>query len=396
VDFRPLRQKDFRLVWLSGAVTMLGSVFTMTALPLQIAAITRSPLAVGAVGVVELVPAIVFGLYGGVLADRFDRRNIALVTEVALAVVVALLLINPGNLALLFGSAAAVAAIYGLQQPALEAMIPRLVPRDQLVAAGGLLGLRWGVGGIFAPAAAGIVIATAGVTAAFAFDLVTFAVSVALLARVRAVPTAADAEWPSFVEGARYVAGRPDLIGTYLVDFAATLLALPTALFPFLAADKPWAVGFFYSASALGVLVAATTGGWTSRVTRHGRLVLLAAALVGVAMIGAGISDNVWLIVAFLALAGAANWLGDTFRSAIWNSTIPDELRGRLAGVEMFVGSVGPALGDLRAGVMAARFGIGKTVVIGGVACLSSVGVLTAALPSLWRYESRERQPDEV
>lgn len=389
MDLRPLRQKDFRLVWWSGAVTMLGTVFTMTAVPLQIAAITGSPLAVGAVGVVELLPSIAFGLYGGVLADRFDRRTIALVTEVALAAVVALLMVNPTSLVFLFGSAAVAAALQGVQQPALEAMIPRLVPRDQLVAAGGLLGLRWGVGGIFAPAAAGIVITTAGVTAAFAFDLVTFAVSVALLARVRAVPTAADAEWPRFVDGARYVAGRPDLIGTYLVDLAATVLALPTALFPFLAADRPWAVGFLYSASALGVLVAATTGGWTSRVTRHGRWVLVAAALVGVAMIGVAVSRDIWFAVAFLALAGAANWLGDTFRGAIWNSTIPDELRGRLAGVEMLVGSVGPALGDLRAGAMAARFGIRKTVAIGGVACLSSAGVLTAALPSLWRYEDQ-------
>jgi MFS family permease len=386
-----LRQKDFRLVWLSGAVTMLGTVFTMTAVPLQIAAITGSPLAVGAVGVVELLPSIAFGLYGGVLADRFDRRTIALVTEVALAAVVALLLVDPTSLVFLFGSAAVAAAIQGLQQPALDAMIPRLVPRDQLVAAGGLLGLRWGVGGIFAPAAAGIVITTAGVTTAFAFDLMTFAVSVALLARVRAVPAAADAEWPRFVDGARYVAGRPDLIGTYLVDLAATVLALPTALFPFLAADRPWAVGFLYSASALGVLVAATTGGWTSRVIRHGRWVLLAAALVGVAMIGVAVSRDIWFAVAFLALAGAANWLGDTFRGAIWNSTIPDELRGRLAGVEMLVGSVGPALGDLRAGAMATRFGIRKTVAIGGVACLSSAGVLTAALPSLWRYEDQLR-----
>ena len=389
MDLRPLRQKDFRLVWWSGAVTMLGTVFTMTAVPLQIAAITGSPLAVGAVGVVELLPSIAFGLYGGVLADRFDRRTIALVTEVALAAVVALLMVNPTSLVFLFGSAAVAAALQGVQQPALEAMIPRLVPRDQLVAAGGLLGLRWGVGGIFAPAAAGIVITTAGVTAAFAFDLVTFAVSVALLARVRAVPTAADAEWPRFVDGARYVAGRPDLIGTYLVDLAATVLALPTALFPFLAADRPWAVGFLYSASALGVLVAATTGGWTGRITRHGRWVLVAAALVGVAMIGVAVSRDIWFAVAFLALAGAANWLGDTFRGAIWNSTIPDELRGRLAGVEMLVGSVGPALGDLRAGAMAARFGIRKTVAIGGVACLSSAGVLTAALPSLWRYEDQ-------
>ncbi|WP_369185089.1 MFS transporter [Streptomyces sp. Y1] len=390
--------RDFRLTWTSGTVTLLGSIFTMTAIPLQIAHLTDSPLAVGAVGAVELLPAIVFGLYGGVLADRADRRTVALATEIALAALTALLLANAllGAPAVwpLYVAAGVAAALQGVQQPSVEAMVPRLVPHEQLVAAGSLLSLRWSIAGVAGPAAAGLLIAGAGVRAAYLVDLATFLVSIALLARVRPVPSERDAEAPvlrEFVDGARYAAGRPDLLGTYLADLAATVFALPTALFPFLAEelDAVWALGLLYSAAAAGSLLAAATGGWTDRVHRHGRLVLLAAAVVGAATAGAALAPGLWAVLLCLAVAGAANWAGDTFRSAIWNQSIPDELRGRAAGLEMLIGSAGPALGDLRAGGLAARQGIRAALRTGGLLCLGSSAVLSAALPSLWRYDAR-------
>ncbi|MFJ9696952.1 MFS transporter [Kitasatospora sp. NPDC101183] len=390
--------RDFRLTWTSGTVTMLGSIFTMTAIPLQIAHLTSSPLAVGAVGAVELVPAVLFGLYGGVLADRADRRTVALVTEVALAALSALLLANAllGTPAVwpLYAAAGVAAALQGIQQPSLDAMIPRLVPHEQLVAAGALLSLRGSIATVAAPAAAGLLIAGAGVPAAFLVDLATFLVSIALLARVRPVPSERDAESPQlgeFVEGARYAARRPDLVGTYLADLAATVFALPTALFPFLAQelDAVWALGLLYSSAAVGSLLAAATGGWTERVHRHGRLVLLSVALVGAATATAAVAPGLWAVLLCLTVAGAAHWIGDTFRSAIWNQSIPDELRGRAAGLEMLIGSAGPALGDLRAGGLAARQGILAALRTGGLLCLGSAAVLPAAFPALWRYDQR-------
>ncbi|MFJ7910887.1 MFS transporter [Kitasatospora sp. NPDC096204] len=391
--------RDFRLTWTSGTVTLLGSIFTMTAIPLQIADLTGSPLAVGAVGAVELVPTVLFGLYGGVLADRADRRTVALVTEVALAALSALLLVNAllGTPAVwpLYLAAGLAAALQGLQQPSVEAMVPRLVPRDQLVAAGALLSLRWSVGGVAAPAAAGLLIATAGVPAAYLVDLGTFLLSTALLARVRPVPSARDAEAPrlaEFLDGARYAARRPDLIGTYLADLAATVFALPTALFPFLAAelDATWALGLLYSAGAVGALIAAATGGWAERVHRHGRLVLLSAALVGAATAAAAFAPALWAVLLCLTVAGGAHWVGDTFRSAIWNQSVPDGLRGRAAGLEMLIGSAGPALGDLRAGGLAARQGIRAALRTGGLLCLGSSAALSAALPALWHFDRRD------
>ncbi|MEV7357838.1 MFS transporter [Kitasatospora sp. NPDC091276] len=402
--------RDFRLTWTAGTVTLLGSVLTMTAIPLQIADLTGSPLAVGAVGAVELLPTIVFGLYGGVLADRADRRTVALVTELALAALSALLLANAllGTPALwpLYAAAGLAAALQGLQQPSAEAMIPRLVPPDQLVAAGNLLSLRWSIAGLAGPATAGLLIATAGVPAAYLVDLGTFLVSIALLARVRPVPSQRDAEAPrlrEFVDGARYAARRPDLLGTYLADLAATVCALPTALFPFLAQelDAVWALGLLYSAAAAGGLLAAATGGWTERVHRHGRLVLLCAALVGAATAAASIAPGLWAVLLCLLVAGGANQIGDTFRSAIWNQSIPDELRGRAAGLEMLIGSAGPALGDLRAGGLAARQGIRVALRTGGLLCLAGTAALSAALPALWRYDQRDQlntpdQPDQL
>ncbi|MER6298263.1 MFS transporter [Kitasatospora sp. NPDC001539] len=396
--------RDFRLTWTSGAVTLLGSIFTMTAIPLQIAELTHSPLAVGAVGAVELVPTVLFGLYGGVLADRADRRTVVLLTEVALAGLSALLLVNAllGAPAVwpLYLAAGLTAAVHGLQQPSVEAMVPRLVPHDQLVAAGVLLSLRWSIGGVAGPAAAGLLIATAGVPAAYLLDLATFLLSIALLAQVRPVPSERDAETPrlrEFTDGVRYAARRPDLVGTYLADLAATVFALPTALFPFLAQklDSLWALGPLYSATATGSLIAAATGGWTERVHRHGRLVLLSAAVVGAATAAAAFAPGLWAVLLCLVLTGAAHWVGDTFRGAIWNQSIPDELRGRAAGLEMLIGSAGPALGDLRAGGLAARQGVRAALRTGGLLCLGSSAVLSAALPALWRYDRRDHRSNE-
>ncbi|GAA1988529.1 MFS transporter [Nocardiopsis rhodophaea] len=400
IDLGPLRDsRDFRLVWTSGVVTLIGSMFTMVALPLQIADTTGSPWAVGLIGAVELVPMVVFGLYGGVLADRFDRRAMALATELALGVLSLALLANTlldaPLLWPLYAAAGCAAALQGLQQPSLEAMVPRLVPHEQLTDAGALTSLRWSVGGVVGPALAGLVVTAGGFAAAYAVDVATFAISLLLLWRLRPVPTA-DGATPApalreIAEGLAYAWSRPDLLGTYLADMAATVLAVPTALFPFLASelDAPWALGLLYAASGAGALLAAATGGWTGRVHHHGRMVLLAGAAVGAATAAAAVVGGLWAVIILLAVAGAAGWVGDVFRTTMWNASIPDRLRGRLAGVELLIGAAGPAAGDLRAGGTAARFGIKAAMWSGGLVCLGSVGVLTAALPALWRYDDR-------
>ncbi|MEU4995097.1 MFS transporter [Streptomyces sp. NPDC021622] len=397
-DLSPWRStRDFRLLWVQGLVTNFGSFMALVALPLQIKELTDSPLAVGAMGAVELVPLIVFGLYGGALADAVDRRKVILLTEAGLGLLAAILLVNAllpePMLWPLYVVAAGVSALAGLQRPALDSLMARIVPHDQLTAAAALNSLRWNVGAIAGPSLAGLVVAFAGHASAYAVTVVGFAVSVALCARIAPAPAAHDAEKPSLrglAEGARYAWSRPVLLGTYAIDMAAMFFAFPNTIFPFLAEDldAEWSLGLMYAAGAIGSLLLSLTSGWTSRVRRHGLLVVFGAAGWGLAITAAGWFSNVWLVLACLALAGAGDMLSGLGRSTIWNQTIPDELRGRLAGIEVLSYSVGPQLGQVRAGAAAGWTGTRTAVWSGGLACVAAVGALTAALPKLVSYDA--------
>ncbi|MFE7192502.1 MFS transporter [Kitasatospora sp. NPDC057541] len=398
-DLSPWRSsRDFRLLWLSGCVTSFGSFLTYVAVPLQIKDLTGSSLAVGLVGAFELVPLIVFGLWGGALADALDRRRLVLFAEAALGLLSVLLLAN----ALLptpvlwpvYLVAALVAAADGLQRPSLDALTPRVVRHDQLAAAFALNSLYRNVGSVAGPALAGVVVTFAGVQTAYALDVATFGASLLLLARIRAVPPPTGAEKPSVravLTGIRYAWSRKDLLGTYAIDLCAMLFAFPVAIFPFLASElhADWALGPMYAASAVGAIVVSMTSGWTSRVHRHGRLLLAAALGWGAAIALAGLADSVWPVLFCLALAGGADEVSGIARSTLWNQSIPDELRGRMAGVELLSYSVGPQLGQVRAGGMAGVVGVRASVWIGGVACVVGVLALATALPRLLSYDDR-------
>ncbi|WP_435599674.1 MFS transporter [Streptomyces sp. C10-9-1] len=398
-DLSPWRSSpDFRLLWVQGLITNFGSFMALVALPLQIKELTGSPLAVGAMGAVELVPLVVFGLYGGALADAVDRRRLILWTEAGLGFLALVLLVNallPQPLLWpLYLVAAGVSALAGLQRPALDSLLARIVPHEQLTAAAALNALRWQLGAIAGPALAGLVVAYAGHGTAYAVTVAGFAVSVLLCLRLSPAPPAPGAGRPSLrgiAQGARYAWSRPVLLGTYAVDLAAMFFAFPNAIFPFLAdeLDAEWSLGLMYAAGSVGSVLLGLTSGWTSRVRRHGLLVVLGAAGWGAAVFAAGRFDEVWLVLLCLAVAGAGDMLSGLGRSTIWNQTVPEELRGRLAGIEVLSYSVGPQLGQVRAGAMAGWTGTRPAVWSGGLACVVSVGLLAAALPKLLTYDAR-------
>ncbi|MFD5846126.1 MFS transporter [Streptomyces chartreusis] len=401
-DLAPWRASaDFRRLWLAGLVTTFGSFLTFVALPVQIKELTGSAAAVGAIGAVELVPLIVFGLYGGALADALDKRKLILWTEAGQAVLSAALLVNAllptPAIWPLYVVAALSSALVSVQRPALDALLPRIVAHDHLPAAASLNALRWQVGGVAGPALAGVVVAYAGLGWAYGADLVTFVVSVALAVGLSPSPASHEAAKPSLkaiAEGARYAWSRKELLGTYVVDIAAMLFALPLAVLPFLADElnAPWSLGLMYAAMPAGAMVVSLTSGWTSRVHRHGRAVVLAAALWGVAIAAAGVSRNVWLVLLFLALGGAADMVSGVFRGVMWNQTIPDELRGRLAGIELLSYSVGPQLGQTYTGGVAAWKGVRTSVWSGGLLCVGAVGLLALCLPKLMTYDARTNE----
>ena len=398
IDFSPLkRYPDFRRLWLSGLISYFGSMFTYVALPFQVKELTGSYLAVGLIGLVEIIPLVVFGLYGGVLADHMDRKRMIWVTEFAALFLSTILLINSllpsPKLAVIYIVAALFSAVDGLQRPSADAILPRLVEHKDLPAASALMSLRWQIGMVTGPALAGVLISIAGVSAGFILDILTYFLALFILIRVKNVPPMKSSEKPSFsslVAGVKYATSRKDLMGTYLVDLAAMFFAMPTALFPFWAEQvgAPWALGLFYAAGTIGSILVTLTSGWVKSYTKHGRAIFLAALGWGVAITLAGVSNNLFLILLFLILAGASDMVSALFRSTLWNQSIPDEFRGRLAGVELISYSVGPLGGQTRAGFTAEITSLRTSVVSGGLLCIGFVTLFTALLPEFRKYDS--------
>ncbi|OIK03610.1 MFS transporter [Streptomyces monashensis] len=388
-------------MWTSGLISNFGSFLTLVAVPVQLKDLTGSAAAVGAIGAVELLPLIVCGLYGGALADALDKRKLIAWTEagqglLSAALLVDALLPHPAVWPL-YAVAALSAALGSVQRPALDSLWPRLVAHADLPAAASLNSLRWTVGGVAGPAVAGVVVAYAGLGWAYAADMLTFAVSLAFIVRIAPSPAAHEAARPSLttvLEGARYAWSRKELLGTYAVDLAAMFLAMPLAVLPFLADElhADWALGLMYAALPAGSLLVSLTGGWTSRVHRHGLLVVVSATGWGLAVAAAGACGNVWLVLLFLTVGGGFDMVSGIFRAALWNQTIPDELRGRLAGIELLSYSVGPQLGQVRAGSLAAWAGVRTSVVSGGLACAGAMGLLALCLPGLMTYDARTNE----
>lgn len=390
-------------MFVSGLITSLGSMITYVALPFQVAQLTGSYVAVGLIGLAEVVPLVIFGLYGGALADAVDRRVMVIATELAALVLVGALMVNSlvpsPHLWVIYSAAMLLAANDGLQRPSLDAITPRVVAHDQLAAAGALNTFRWNFGSIAGPAIGGVLLASSGAAAAYGVDMVSFLLSAIFLWQLRPVrPDRQVDERPSLrhvVEGMRYATSRKDLLGTYLVDLAAMIFAFPYALFPFLAAqlDADWALGLLYAAGSVGGIVVTLTSGWVRNVHRHGRAVVLAASCWGIAVgltgVALGSTPSLLLILFLLACAGAADMVSGIFRGLMWNQTIPDEVRGRMAGIEMLSYSIGPLLGQVRASATASVTSLRFSLASGGVLCVLAVGIAAVTLPALWRYDAR-------
>jgi MFS family permease len=189
-----------------------------------------------------------------------------------------------------------------------------------------------------------------------------------------------------------YALSRRDLLGTYLVDIAAMLLALPVVLFPALAEEvfaRPQLLGLLYSAETVGALLATALSGWTSRVHHHGRAIVIAAAAYGACVGVAGLMPSIWLVLLFLMLSGAADMISAVFRSTVWNQTIPENMRGRLAGIEMLSYSLGPLGGQVRGGITADLWSVRGAITSGGFACVAGVAITAGILRDFWSYDER-------
>jgi MFS family permease len=398
VDLTPLRvSTQYRRLYIAGFVTALGSQATYVAVPFQLRLLTHSTLDVGSIGLAELLPLIVFGLYGGVLADRLNRRRLIISMEQVLMISTAVLFVNallPHPQAwILYVDAFVASGAGSLQRPSIEALNQMFVPHDLQRAASALANIRSTTASIIGPALGGFAAVELGPGSVYLANLVTFTLSLMLLFTLRATAASVPAEGDvaALRSGLRYVMSRPDIVGTYIIDLLAMILAFPVVMLPFVAArfHETYALPLLYCGIPAGALIATLTSGWSRSVHRYGRAIVIAAALWGLGIALFGYSSTLWLVFVGLAVGGGADAISGIFRTTMWNESIPPEMRGRMAGIEMISYSLGPTAGQFRAGVMAAWTTLRFSLTFGGLACTGSVGAVALALPRLWSFDER-------
>ncbi|MFF1302061.1 MFS transporter [Streptomyces sp. NPDC058307] len=401
MDTRPLRIPAYRRLWSSTIVTAVGSQLTAVAVPKQIYDITGSSAWVGAASMAGLLPLIVFALWGGAVADTMDRRKLLLITNSGIAVTSVLFWLQAvsglDSVAALMVLLAVQQAFWGLNSPARNASIARLVPKDQLPAANALGSTVMQTGQVMGPLLAGVLIPVIGLPELYLIDALALCVTVWAVYRLPSLPPLASAVARragvrEIVEGFRYISAHKVLLLSFLADIIAMVFGMPRALFPQLASETyaPYgeglALGLLFAAIPIGAVVGGLFSGTFSRVRRHGWMVIGAVVAWGVAITGFGLSGSLWLAVVFLAVAGIADMVSMVFRGAILLSAATDEMRGRMQGVFTVVVAGGPRLADVLHGSAGSVFGARTAVAGGGVLVVAVMLLLAFAVPALRRY----------
>ncbi|MFI5862482.1 MFS transporter [Streptomyces sp. NPDC051546] len=402
-DLTPLRTSpDFRRLWFGGIVSWLGQAMTALAISLQVYEITGSSFSVGLVGLCSLVPLVTFGLYGGAIADTVDRRKLGLVSALGLAALSFALagaaLMDYHRVWLLYSVVALQSLCGALNGPARSAMIPRLLPAEQLPAANALNSVVMTFGMTAGPALGGVVVGWWGYQAAYLIDAVTF--GAALYATWRLPPMKPEGAGrtgrASVLDGLRFLGTRPNIRMTFFSDLAAMVLAQPRALFPAVAVlwygGDAKTVGLLVAAPAVGALLGGLLSGWQGRIRRHGVAILLSVAGWGLAVAVFGLTRNLWLGLLFLALAGCADSISMVFRTTMLQAATPDGMRGRLQGVFIVVVAGGPRLGDFLAGTAAELTSPTLAITGGGLGCVLVLALLALRWRGFARYDARTPQ----
>ncbi|MFG2727498.1 MFS transporter [Streptomyces canus] len=401
MDTRPLRIPAYRRLWSSTIVTAVGSQLTAVAVPKQIYDITGSSAWVGAASMAGLLPLIVFALWGGAVADSMDRRKLLLITNTGIAVTSVLFWLQAvsglDSVAALMVLLAVQQAFWGLNAPARNASIARLVPEAQLPAANALGSTVMQTGQVVGPLLAGVLIPVIGLPELYLIDALALCVTVWAVYRLPSLPPLAAAAARragvrEIAEGFRYISAHKVLLLSFLADIIAMVFGMPRALFPQLASEtyapygEGFALGLLFAAIPIGAVVGGLVSGTFSRVRRHGWMVIGAVVAWGVAITGFGLSGSLWLAVVFLAAAGVADMVSMVFRGAILLSAATDEMRGRMQGVFTVVVAGGPRLADVLHGTAGSAFGARPAVAGGGILVVAVMLTLAFSMPALRRY----------
>jgi MFS family permease len=405
VDVAPLREsREFRLLYFGQVISYLGSQMTVVAAPYQVYLLTHSSLMVGLLGLAALVPLILGSLYGGALADAYDRRTVLLAAQVLVGVTSLGLALNAmqahPQVWLVFVLTVLQAAFAGLDRPTRNAATPGLVGARNLPAALALNQLLLQLGVVVGPAAGGLLIARVSIAAAYWVDTITFSAAIVTLLMMHAMPPeggGTKASLASIWEGFEFLRGRQALQGTFIIDINAMVFGMPRALFPAIGTSLggPIAVGLLYAAPGAGAMIGAATSGWVGRVDRQGRAVVIAVILWGASIAAFGFANWLPLALLLLAIAGAADVISAVFRNTILQLSVVDRLRGRLSAVHIAVVTGGPRLGDFESGVVAALTTPEFAVVSGGLACIAGAVVVARTMPAFTNWRLQENSAPE-
>jgi MFS family permease len=408
VDVTPLRvSRDFRRLFLGRSISDFGDEIVAVVIPFQVYEITGSTLAVGLLGLVELVPVFVFPILGGAFADALERRRLTITTHAFLALMSAGMAVNAfldePLLWPLYVFAFISAGLYTFNRPALDTWPARLLDRELLPSANALEAGFGTLDSMLGPVAAGILLATIAPGGAYVFDALTFLVVIAEIVRMRPSPPSDDeneVSWEAIKDGFRFLKGRRTIQSVFLADLNAMVFGFPIALFPAVAeqlggraVSTELTLGLLYAAPAAGAFVATMLSGRAKHVRRQGRAILGAVAVWGAAIVVFGFSDVLWLSLAMLAVAGAGDMVSGIFRATILQTAVEDRLRGRLDGIGMAVWATGPSLGNVESGVVASLTTVPFSIVSGGVLTVAGVGLLRWFAPGFWRYDARAPSP---
>jgi len=402
VDMTPLRaSRDFRRLWVGQAISFLGSTITIAALPYQVFHQTRSSLAVGLLGVAQLGPLLTFSILGGALADRVDKRRLLLGVTAAASGCSALLAVNASlsrpQVWALYVVGATASATFAVSSAALRSLLPLLVDEELRPAAYALQSTYGTFGMMVGPAVGGVLIGAFGLVSAYAVDVGTYCVALVAFGAIAAAPPVVaptSGAGSSILEGLRYLRGHSVIMSTFGIDLLAMVFGMPRALFPALVVrlgGGPTLYGLLFSSVAFGAFVASLLSGWTSSVRHHGRAVLVSVVVWGAAIAAAGLVRQPALVLAMLACAGGADMISGVYRSAIAASVTPDELRGRISGVELAVYAGGPVLGDIEAGVVGGLVSVPFAIVSGGVACVVAAAAFSVRARDFAAYQRPNR-----
>jgi MFS family permease len=409
-SFVALRHRNYRLIWIGLLASMTGSTMQNAALLWHVSLLVspaRKGLALGLVGLVKVVPIIVFSMVSGVVADAWNRRRLMLFTQTGSAIVAAALALVAyrGSSAVwpVYALAALSAAVGTFDLPARQALVPMLVPREHLPNAISLNTIMFQTASVIGPSLGGVLIAASSVAWAYAVNALSFAFVIVALLMMRDVPerqpseggSRDDVSWHAARQGLQFVFRQPLIRSTMLLDFFATFFSSATALLPIFAQDilkvGPEGYGWLYAAPAFGaVATSAAMIPYTARIERRGPVLLWAIGVFGLATVVFGVSRWFWLTFACLAVTGAADTISIIIRNIVRQLETPDRLRGRMIGVNMVFFIGGPQLGEFEAGAVANWLGATFSVVSGGVGCLIATAWVTAATPALRRYRASQ------